>query len=74
MGKINKNQDKLREKYKLTNWSAYNKSLKNRGKLRIWLSDDVKSSWLYTASQKPGGEIIYSGCLYRILFDHKTFV
>jgi len=60
MGKINKNQDKLREKYKLTNWSAYNKSLKNRGKLRIWLSDDVKSSWLYTASQKPGGEIIYS--------------
>ena len=60
MGKINKNQDKLREKYKLTNLSAYNKSLKNRGKLRIWLSDDVKSSWLYTASQKPGGEIIYS--------------
>lgn len=60
MGKINKNRDKPRENYKLTNWSAYNKSLKNRGKLTIWLSDDVKSSWLHKESQKPGGEIIYS--------------
>ena len=60
MGKINKNRDKPRETYKLRNWSDYNKSLKNRGKLTIWLSDDVKSSWLYEESQKPGGEIIYS--------------
>ena len=44
----------------MTNWSAYNKSLKNRGKLTIWLSDDVKSSWLYKSSQKSEGEIIYS--------------
>ncbi len=60
MGKINKNRDKPRENYKLTNWSAYNTSLKNRGKLTIWFSDNVKSSWLYEESQKPGGEIIYS--------------
>jgi len=60
MGKVNKNRDKPREEYKLTNWSDYNKSLKNRGKLTIWLSDEVKSSWLYKDSQKPGGEVIYS--------------
>jgi len=60
MGKINKNREKPREKYKLTNWSSYNKSLKNRGKLTIWLSDEVKTSWLYMESQKPGGELIYS--------------
>jgi len=37
MGKINKNRENPREKYKLTNWSSYNKNLKNRGKLTIWL-------------------------------------
>ena len=44
MGKVNKNRDKPREIYKLANWSEYNNSLKNRGKLTIWLSDDVKES------------------------------
>ena len=60
MGKVNKNRDKPRECYKLTNWSDYNKGLKNRGKLTIWLSDEVKESWLYKAAQKPGGEVVYS--------------
>lgn len=53
-------QPKEKEVYKLRNWSEYNASLKNRGKLTIWLSDDVKSAWLYNGTQKPGGEVIYS--------------
>lgn len=60
MGKVNKTRDKARENYKLRNWSEYNRSLKKRGKLAIWLSEDVKSSWVYTSVQKPGGEVIYS--------------
>ncbi len=59
MGKTDKNRDKPREHYKLTNWSAYNSGLKNRGKLTVWLSDDVRSSWLYEGDQQPGGELIY---------------
>lgn len=53
-------QDKEKAVYKLRNWSDYNASLKNRGKLTIWLSDDVNASWLYDGIQKPGGEVIYS--------------
>jgi Transposase DDE domain len=33
---------KLRQgKYKVKNWSEYNKSLKNRGDITFWLSDDA---------------------------------
>ena len=38
---------KLREgKYKVKNWSEYNKSLKNRGDITFWLSDDAIANWL----------------------------
>lgn len=60
MGKINKNRDTSREIYKITNWSSYNKSLKTRGKLTIWLSDEVKSSWYHEGIQPPGGKKVYS--------------
>lgn len=49
-----------REVYKLKNWSNYNQSLKKRGQITFWLSDDVKSGWYYEGDQKPGGEIKYS--------------
>lgn len=33
---------KLRKgKYKVTNWSEYNNSLKNRGDITFWLSEDA---------------------------------
>jgi hypothetical protein len=62
MGKDTKKQliDKPREVYKVNNWPEYNKSLKNRGSLSIWLSDDVKESWYYQGLQSPGGEKVYS--------------
>jgi len=60
MGKINKNRDKPREKYKLRNWREYNNSLKNRGKITIWLNDNVKKSWLYKEEREAGGKVVYS--------------
>jgi len=33
------------QKYKITNWSQYNKSLKQRGGLEIWISDDIEETW-----------------------------
>jgi hypothetical protein len=31
--------------YKVLNWSSYNKALKNRGNLEIWLSSDIDKWW-----------------------------
>lgn len=62
MGKNNKKRlkDKPNEVYKLTNWSNYNASLKRRGSLMVWLSDDIEKWWYYQKDQKPGGEVVYS--------------
>lgn len=37
-----------RIKYKVTNWSEYNKSLIHRGQVTLWLDEAVKDSWLNT--------------------------
>lgn len=60
MGKVNKKREKPRENYKLRNWSSYNTSLKNRGKITIWLSDEVKKSWIYKDERDAGGKVVYS--------------
>ena len=37
---------KLRQgKYRVTNWSDYNNSLKQRGDLTIWFSEDAINNW-----------------------------
>ncbi len=34
-----------KQKYKVTNWSAYSSALKRRGDIAIWLSADVIFKW-----------------------------
>jgi hypothetical protein len=51
---------KVKEKYKVTNWSEYNNALKQRGSLTIWFSEEAISSWEYQGKRKPGGKIVYS--------------
>ena len=52
--------DKAKEKYKLSNWSDYNRSLVNRGNVTLWLSDDLLDSWYYDGQRDAGGVIRYS--------------
>ncbi len=52
--------EKPKEKYKVTNWKAYNKALVERGSLTLWINDEAVEEWYHTGEQKPGGEIIYS--------------
>ena len=34
-----------KQKYKLSNWSEYNESLRHRGSIDVWLSVDAISQW-----------------------------
>ena len=36
---------KMPQRYKVTNWSQYNKSLNQRGSLEIWISNDIEETW-----------------------------
>ena len=53
-----------KDKYKVSNWSSYNKRLEDRGKISIWIPEDLVKQWQYKygkeAVKKQGGEYIYS--------------
>ena len=36
-----------KQQYKISNWPEYNASLRKRGRLDIWLEDDVCNDWLH---------------------------
>ena len=38
-------------KFKITNWSQYNKALKERGSITLWLSQEIIKTW-YTKKRK----------------------
>src|ERR687885_303913 len=49
-----------RAKYRVTNWSAYEASLRQRGGLTVWFSDDAVAAWQAAARPTPGGQPRYS--------------
>lgn len=46
--------------YKVTNWSEYNRSLKTRGSLCLWVSDDICSKWYHAGPSQQGAQVKYS--------------
>ncbi|HAG0018068.1 TPA: IS5 family transposase [Salmonella enterica] len=42
-----------KQKFKITNWSAYNKTLRQRGSLTLWLDESAIAAW--TESAQPEG-------------------
>ena len=56
------NKSGIKKKYKVINWSEYNKALENRGNLTIWFSDEYTSKWYGTEknTNKVGSPFIFS--------------
>ena len=53
MSKDSKSEEKKQKAtYRIVNWSAYNKALKERGKLSLWLPANLADIW-YETSQAP---------------------
>jgi hypothetical protein len=67
MGQTNKRRTHPREKYRVSNWSTYNKALISRGDITIWFDDNVKNNWFYIGDRKPGGKIEYSDVAIEFL-------
>ncbi|KJB89836.1 hypothetical protein N826_41335, partial [Skermanella aerolata KACC 11604] len=49
-----------RPKQHVTNWSAYNEALRQRGSLTMWFTDDAIAAWKATPRTTPGGQPHYS--------------
>lgn len=49
-----------KQKFQVTNWPAYNESLRQRGDLRIWVSDEALYLWVAPRRTSRGGQPKYS--------------
>ncbi|TRD13259.1 IS5/IS1182 family transposase, partial [Palleronia caenipelagi] len=47
-------------KYRVTNWAGYNESLRRRGDVTVWLSEDAMAGWSSPPSRKRGAQRQYS--------------
>ncbi len=47
-------------KYKVTNWSAYNESLRRCGDITIWVAASVATAWFAPAGKRRGRPCIFS--------------
>ena len=54
-------RDKIpKQKHRVTNWAEYNESLRCRGDLTVWISDDALALWAAPRRTARGGQPRYS--------------
>lgn len=60
--------------YRIRNWSEYNRSLKQRGSITLWISEEVLANWHPEAEgRRPrGGQVQYSDQAIRCLLMLKA--
>jgi hypothetical protein len=51
---------KYKMKYRIQNWRAYERGLRNRGDIIIWLSEEARAAWTPPKSGLRGGQRRYS--------------
>jgi len=58
------NQDRRhhipRQQHRVTNWPAYDASLRQRGSLTVWFTDEAISAWAAEPRTTRGGQPWYS--------------
>src|SRR5919199_381958 len=58
------NQDRRhhipRQRHKITNWPAYGASLRQRGSLTVWFTDEAIAAWAAEPRTTRGGQAWYS--------------
>lgn len=78
MSKITKDQqthgDQPKEKYRITNWAAYNQALVNRGSITIYFSQEAIEGWYDDGPVQRGGQYVYSDlCIETLLMLKVVF-
>ena len=61
-----------KERYKVTNWPEYNRSLINRGRINLWLTQQVIDHWYYEGPRKKGRQPKYSDVCIETCLCIKT--
>lgn len=61
-----------KDKYRVTNWSMYNKSLISRGDITIWLDEESVTDWYYQGPDQRGAQFVYSDTCIACLLQLKA--
>jgi len=69
---VEKEELKKKDKYQVTNWSSYNKSLIGRGDITIWIAEEAINSWYYEGPDQRGAEYVYSDECIECLLQLKA--
>ena len=51
---------KYKSVYRVKNWRAYDKSLRDRGDITLWISQDAIDAWTPPQTGKRGAQPVYS--------------
>lgn len=62
-----KKKSSLRQRYRIANWKEYNRDLKKRGSLEVWISNDIQKRWYAKPTGKKGAPIVYSDFAIQIV-------
>ena len=55
-----------KKRYRITNWSDYTESLRQRGDVTVWLSPEVEAAWRAERRKTRGGQPVYSDLAIRV--------
>ncbi len=50
-----------RQRFRVTNWHDYDASLRGRGSLTVWFTDEAIATWKAEPRTTRGGQPTYSG-------------
>jgi len=62
---------KYKTSYRVKNWPEYEKSLRSRGDITVWLSRDAINAWTPPKNGKRGGQPIYSDIAIETSLMHR---
>jgi len=78
MSKIKKDERfdaKDKQKYNITNWSTYNKALKNHGNIIFLINEEVIANWYSDGPMQQGAQEKYSDtCMKAIMMFKAVFL
>ena len=61
-----------KKRYRVTNWAEYTESLRRRGDLTIWVTDDTLKQWRAPRRTTPGGQPKYSNIAIETCLTLRT--
>lgn len=66
--------ERPKARYKVRNWSEYNKGLTSRGSITLWIPSDCDSFWFHDGPAKRGAQWVYSDAAIEVaLILRKVF-